>query len=413
MIVSFYDKNFKALQNNSGLAVDIKSYSLIKRPVDMNEFKCTCEAFTENIQPTFLIVKDNRGSNSLVYASLAGIPILNNKNQTEVNGTDIKSMLSSDILVEQNTFDNVNEYITYIFNQWNEQVNQNSFTCVLRFNDNVGNVDLTDLKPELEKSVEKKNAWDEISSYLKFYNLFMDTQIDLVNKHVIFIIGRTMFRNVNIKLWEYGIRNYGKWVADTNECQGYYAPDTITSLEQLNDDKQQYKGYKWILTSQNKITTDETNRDIYPIKRKVVLNSESKEQADREALTKLLDSLYNENIEIPTTNISPDFETAFFVFVEKGKEEYCVYPNTDYYAIDDTSFSSVIGQTDDYVNADKINIKGEEYWGIKIDGVDYLVKENVLKPRPYKILPCGELHYDGTGLVKVQIGYRYTDVSFI
>ena len=350
MIVSFYDKNFKALQNNSGLAVDIKSYSLIKRPVDMNEFHCICEAFTENIQPTFLIVKDNKGSNSLVYASLAGIPILNDKNQTEVNGTDIKSMLSSDILVEQKTFANVNEYITYIFNQWNEQVNQNNFTCVLQFNDNVGTIDLTDLKPELKKPVEKKNAWDEISSYLKFYKLFMDTQIDLVKKQVIFIIGRTLFRNMNIKLWEYGIRNYGKWVADTNECQGYYAPDTITSLEQLNDE--QHKGYKWILTSQNKITTDEANRDIYPIKRKVVLNSESKEQADREALTELLDSLYNENIEIPTTNINPDFETKFSIYVKRGEEKY-------------------------------------------------------------KELPCGELHYDATGLVKVQIGYRYTDVSFI
>ena len=171
MIVSFYDKNFKGLQNNSGLVVDINSYSLIKRPVEMNEFRCVCEAFdidmktadqegrTSVIQPVFLIVRDDIGSSNIIYASLAGIPVLNENNQTEVNGTDIKSMLSSDILVEQKDFTSVNDYITYIFNQWNEQVNQNSFTCNLRFNDNVGDVKIGDLKPTLEKSVEKKNAW--------------------------------------------------------------------------------------------------------------------------------------------------------------------------------------------------------------------------------------------------------------
>ncbi len=355
MIISFYDKDFKALQNNSGLVIDNNSYSLIKRPVDMNEFSCVCEAFIENIQPTFLVVKDDKGSNNLVYSSLAGIPLLNNNNQTEINGTDIKSMLSSEILVEKKTFTTVNEYITYIFNEWNNQSNQNSFKCVLEFKkytDKESNeiiepiIPLTDLKPELEKVVEKKNAWEEIQSYLKFYNLYIDTALDLVAKQVNFIIGKTMFRNMNIKLWEYGIKNYGKWVADTNECQGYYLPNNATSKEQL------VAGFKWILTSQNKVTTDETKRDIYPIKRKIVISSKSKEEADKEALTQLLDSLYNENIELPTQTIKPDFETNFAIYVKRGEDKY-------------------------------------------------------------KDLPCGELRYDATGLVKVQIGYRYTDVSFI
>ena len=337
MIVSFYDKEFKGLQNNASLTVDKESYKLVKRPVELNDLSCTCEPFTENIQPTFLVISDDLGR--YVYGSLAGIPLLNEENKTEINGTDLKSMLSSDVILETGTFANVNEIITYIFNQWNIQVNQNSFTCELLFNDNVGTVAIKDLTPAYTKEVY--NAWEEMQSYLKVYDLFLDTRIDLVNKKVQFIVGKTMYRKLNIKLWEYGIKNYGKWVADVNECQGYY-----------NNNGNWTAGYKWILTSQNQITTDESKRDIYPIKRKIFVSEEDLATANTEALTTLLDALYNENIELPTTNIIADFETRFEVYVNKGEEKY-------------------------------------------------------------KDLPCGELHYDASGLIKVQIGYRFTGVDFI
>ena len=80
---SFYDKNFKGLQNNASLVISKDSYSLIKRPVEMNSLSCVCEAFTEDIQPTFLVIQDNKGS--YVYGCLAGIPLLNENNQTEIN----------------------------------------------------------------------------------------------------------------------------------------------------------------------------------------------------------------------------------------------------------------------------------------------------------------------------------------
>lgn len=337
MIVSFYDKEFKGLQNNASLTIDKGSYKLVKRPVELNDLSCICEPFTENIQPTFLVISDDLGR--YIYGSLAGIPLLNEENKTEINGTDLKSMLSSDVILETGTFANVNEIITYIFNQWNIQVNQNSFTCELLFNDNVGTVAIKDLTPAYTKEVY--NAWEEMQSYLKVYDLFLDTKIDLVNKKVQFIVGKTMYRKLNIKLWEHGIKNYGKWVADVNECQGYY-----------NNNGNWTAGYKWILTSQNNITINENNRDIYPIKRRIVVSEEDLTTANTEALKILLDALYNENIELPTTNITPDFETRFEVYVNKGEGKY-------------------------------------------------------------KDLPCGELHYDSSGLIKVQIGYRFTGVDFI
>lgn len=385
MIASFYDKNFKGLQNNASLVISKDSYSLIKRPVEMNTLSCVCEPFTEDIQPTFLVIQDNKGG--YVYGCLAGIPLLNENNQTEINGTDLKSMLSSDVILQPTTYDYVNDYITYIFNQWKEQVNQNSFNVELNFTDNLKKISeeedyrepMTELKPSTEKDIY--NAYDELAQYLKYYNLYIEGSVDLVNKKVIFTIGRTMFRNLRIRLWEYGIKNYGKWVADTNEAQGYY-----------NNNGTWTAGYKWILRTNNTIfilnivsqlpesatkgqyfynTTDskyytydtENNqwqvvdnpRDIYPIKRKVIVNTESLEKANEESLTELLNSLYNENIDLNADDIlqaNANFETKFAIYLKQGGGKY-------------------------------------------------------------KDLPCGELQYDSTGLIKVQIGYRYSGVDFI
>ena len=343
MIVSFYDKNFKGLQNNASLVVDNSSYKLIKKPIELNELSCTCEAFTEDIQPTFVIVKDDIGG--YIYGSLAGIPELTAENKTEINGTDLKTMLSSDVIIEPSTYSLVKDYLTYLFNEWNSQVMQGTITCELIINDNVKNIGFkeTGIKPTTEKHIV--NALNEFQSYLKSYDLFLETKIDLINKKVQFIVGKTMFRNLNVKLWEYGIKNYGKWVADVNECVGYYVDDNGNWTEDN-------KVIKWILTSNNEITSTESNRDIFPIKRKVIINNESQIKADIESLTTLLDSLYNENIELEATNLKPDFETNFAIYLKQGQEKY-------------------------------------------------------------KDLPCGYLQYNASGLVKFQIGYRYTDIKFI
>ena len=297
MICSFYDKDFRGLQDNASLVVDSESYSLIKRPVELNELSCKCEAFTENIQPAFLVISDDIGN--YIYGSLAGVPILNDDNQTEINGTDLKSLMASDIIIQPTTYSTVNAYLTYIFNQWNTQVNQNSFTCELVFKSNVGNISFENLVPSTEKVIV--DALEEMQTYLKFYNLYIDSQIDLVHKKVIFTIGKTLNANnlVTIKLWEYGIKNYGKWVASINECQGYYI-DKDTGIWTA--------GYKWILTSSNNFTITESNRDIYPI--------------NTNALMELANGLYNESIEIPVTDIQPTFESKFAIYVRRGEEKY-------------------------------------------------------------------------------------------
>jgi hypothetical protein len=345
MIVSFYDNNFKGLQNNASLKVDNKGYKLIKRPVELNELTCTCEAFTEDIQPTFLVISDAPGR--YVYGSLACIPLLNSENKTEINGTDLRSMLSSDVILDKADFVNVNEAINYIFTQWYEQVNQSSFICELV--DNVGTIDIVDLAPLYVKG--QYNALEEMQSLMRYYKLYLDTKIDIINKKIQFILGRTMLKPVNVKLWEHGVKNYGKFIADINEAQGYVVK-TENDVEKWYSAYEGIESVKWILISNNEITMDTTKRDIYPIKRKIVTSSENMKDANALALEELLNSTYNEDIELPADIIKPSLETRFDVYVERGK-------------------------------------------GL------------------YKQLPCGELQYDSSGLVRFKIGYRYTSVNFI
>lgn len=360
MIISFYDKNFTAISDNSSLVVDINSFNLKKRPIELNEFSCLCEPFNEDIQPTFLVVKDNYGR--YVYGSLAGVPLINQENKTEINASDLRSMLSSDVILEpQGSITTVNGYIQYIFNTWNTDVNQGSFTCELEFNDNVGTISLGDLGQVTEKGIY--NALEELQNILNYYKLYMDTFIDLQNKKIKFIIGKLMDRNYKIKLWEYGLKNYGKWLSDINECQGY--------------DKNWNAGYKWILTSNNRIFTtsynpDNLNRDIYPIKRKIV-QAETVTDANKEALTQLIEAMYNEDIQITAENIEPYINNLLDAYV--GGNRY-------------TNKTRLYFET----NFEVYTRKG----GGK-----------------YKDLPCGEITYNGLDVSGLQIGCRYTTVDFI
>jgi len=335
MIISFYDENFNGLLNNASLSVESKSYKLVKKPIELNELSCICEAFTEDIQPTFVVVKNNRGQ--YVYGCLAGVPEINKKNQATITGTDLKNILSSDILIQPSSYTYVNEYISYLFSTYSSQVYQ-PFTVELSFKSNVGNILIGDLYPATAKVVV--NCLEEIQSYLKYYNLYIDSELDLVNKKVKFHIGKTMLNNVNIKLWELGVKNYGKWIANTNECVGYYIDSNNTWTQTST----------WILTKNNQITTSTSSRDIFPVRRKIVTSTESLLQATMDSLTTIVDSMYNENIELSATDVVPDFETNFVVYVNRGDAN------------------------------------------------------------PYKNLPCGKLEYNDSGLAKFQIGYRYTDI---
>lgn len=385
MIVTFYNKKFEGLQDNASLVVDNGSYSLVRRGVEMDELKCTCETFTADIQPTFIVVKNDRGN--YVYGALAGIPQLDKKNQTKVTGSDLKSMLKSDVLLDFSTVPpSPKEFFRIVFDEWNLSVNQNSFCCELIFDEDLDAVSWDERKPYSE-GIARYNAWEDLFvPYLKFYDLFMTTKIELTEKKVVFRIGCAKNgRTENVKLWELGIYDYGKWIASVNETQGCVLNTATKEIKE---------GIRWVLTSKNEFISDSGSaadkqkvlekRDCYPIKRKIILketDDESKEtellnEANTEALKELADSMFKENLEISNVEFLQRFEIR--------RNGSIVASN----ALEEDKVAEMLGTR-------------------------FRIFANRGDKVPYKELPCGELHYNENGLKKIQIGYRFTGLQFI
>lgn len=387
MIVSFYDKNLDGILDNASLSVEDKSFRLVKRPIEFNELTCKCEAFNQKIQPTFLVIKDNIGR--YVYGSLAGVPIVNKDNQTEINGTDLRNMLSSDIFLDTTSIDWINaishaywvDYaIATFFMIWDKQ-HDNGFDCELYYS-NYGFIDGNLTFPKIYETGATQinydyvdnhvgttdfkvsdyktgiyNCYEEIQKFMRFYNLYLETQIDLVNKKIKFFLCKSMVNEVNLKLWEYGIKDYGKIVADINEAQGYVVKTEKNqqdeNVEVWYDNYDNIQSIKWILTKNGDITTNDMNRDIYPVKRRLITSNEDMLDANKLAIEELLNFKFNENIDLISVEIKPDFTTCFNVYTERGGALY-------------------------------------------------------------KKLPCGELEYNSKNeLVRFKSGYRYTTVNFI
>lgn len=309
MIATFYDKNFLGMQNNASLIIDDASYSLVKRGIDFDTLTCTCEAFTENIHPTFIVIKNNIGN--YVYGAFAGIPELTTENKTTVNASDLKTIFNNDIFITfKETTARVKDMFSLVFNAFVEQIS--GIPMALEFEENVDFGNLTDLKPSAGLNVYV--AWEVLSAYMKFYNLFIESRLDLINKKIVFKLCKAMTIEKNIKLWEYGVKNYGKWLASVNECQGY-----VMLNSEINK-----VGKRWMLLSNNAITNDESLRDMYPVKRKIFIKSTEKadevsklyNEVEEEALTALADAMYNENLELTITDAS--FKDKCMVYHRRG-----------------------------------------------------------------------------------------------
>lgn len=351
MIMSFYDRDFVPIKNNASFVIDNASYRLTKKPIDLNEFSCVCEPFTEDVQPTFCVVKDNRGR--YIYGALAGVIEINDKNQSVINGTDLKTLLDIDLLIDisgQN-FTTVNQYFRFLFDNMDFKIIGmiDNMGRILKFDDNMGNVNLTYLYPgsDTEDKQFVVNVLTELQTYAKYYDLYIDPVIEITTGATIFNIGRTMSEPKNIKLWEKGIHNYGKHILGTIQYLAFY-----------NDNGNYDMSNVWTLLDDNTITSNQniTSVERSPLKRRIVVSTKSTEDADKEAISALLDEKYKEDIELPVDIISNESHSF--------KDKYIIWRN-----------------------------KGDN--------------------KPYTELPCGALYYNSNGLYKYKIGYRYTDINYI
>lgn len=315
MIVSFYDKNFVPLQNNASL--NVSNWSLKRKAVDLDDFTATCEPFLENINPTFVIMADDRGRYK--YGAFAGVPQLTNANQTEIQATDLKNYFNNTIYIQFGTYTTVADLFQAVTTAFMSQVNQSSFTIDFVMTD-ISSVNLATLVPNADE-YQTINVWEDIfKPYMKYYNLFMTSQLDIVNKKIIYTFSRTDKVEKTLHLYEYGYKNYGKWVASLNECQTILLTPT-----------QLYTGTPYILLNNNVITSDLTIRDLYPIKKDIVLKEIESDDPDEvtsalsegvaECIGKLAEARFNESVEIDVNNTpyeNDEFTTSYNIYTSRG-----------------------------------------------------------------------------------------------
>lgn len=314
MITTFYSKDFVPLQNNASL--NVGKFQLTRRAVDFDDFSLTSEAFVENVNPCFVVMKNDIGN--YIYGAFAGIPTLNKESQTELQASDLKTLFNNEILMEFETYTHLDTMLSAMFEKFNLQVLQGSFSIEVDMTD-ISSIALGELKPETKLKVY--NVWSDIlSPYLKYYNCYMMSKIDIPNKKIKYSIKRTNLFTIPLKLFELGIKDYGKWIASLNEAQAIISVNGTLTY-----------GTKFILLSDSSITSDTSLRDIYPIKRSIIFKEtnssdelvELLNDGNIEALTTIAENRFNESIEFSSNNIkhfeNADFDTSFDVYVEKGQ----------------------------------------------------------------------------------------------
>ena len=317
MIITFYDKDFNPLQDNASL--NVGEWQLVKRAVDFDDFTATCEPFLERINPTFVVMKDDFGRYK--YGAFAGIPELDAENKTNLQASDLKTIFNSELLVDSSVLSSsyyyVKDYLIALFEAVKTQVIKDSFNIELDVS-NISNLPVSDLKPS--NNLKVYSIWEDcIVPYLKYYDLYMTSFISVAQKKITYKVGYAKDRVLPLRLWEFGIKNYGKYIASVNECQCIVSVNGIKTY-----------GSNYILLSDNSITTNSSLRNLYPIKRKVILKvtddtseiTPLRTEGNVEALKELVEARYQETFTINTSGLKQyeeaDFGVAFNVYTERG-----------------------------------------------------------------------------------------------
>lgn len=314
MIITFYDRNFIALQNNASL--NVGEWNLIRKAVDFDDFSCVSEAFNESVNPTFVIMCDDYGRYK--YGAFAGIPQLNEDNKSEIQASDLKTIFNNEILIKFNSYTTLVEYFTAVINALNTQSVQGSFNINLVMTD-ISNMPLGDLTPNTEE-MQVYNVWEDlIEPFLKYYDLYMTSRIDLSNQKLVFTISKINKYTKPMRIYEMQTKGYGKQVASINECQTIV--DDGTNLTYSN---------KFILCSDNSITTNTFHRDLFPIKNRIVYKTTTDTsevnrllvEGVEECLKTLIELKYNESFEVDVTNedyFIDEFDTNYQVYLKRGE----------------------------------------------------------------------------------------------
>lgn len=305
MFITFYDKDFRPLADNSSL--NVESYSLKRRAYDLNEFSCVCEPVEIEAEPMFAVLKDNRGAS--YYDMLNPIIEKNNENKSVVTARDLKALFNTNIVFAPPavTLTSAQAAFEEVFAQWKSFLGSGFATVSLDVSDLAG-IALKEFSLPAEKDV--RCVKDLFANLLGYYDLYMTSKIDLAQKKLTFVVGRTYVQRKLLKLEDFGISDFDKVAADVNVAVA------------MTSDYSQRKN--WYLTSKNQITDNAALQDIFPVKAEIYTNDDLT-QANYDAIAALADNRFQEGIEVNTAEIAgdffddADFGTTYEIYTKKGK----------------------------------------------------------------------------------------------
>ena len=298
MFISFYDKNFNTVDNNSSLFIE--SYNLARRSYDLNTFSCVCEPIDLTVEPMFAVMRDNKGKK--YYDCLQPFYTRNSDGKGSVTARDLKAVFNTEAIIDLTAKQSsVKALLDYIFTAWKNSANS-GFANVQFITDS-----LADIMDEVQQPTEKNvyNVLTLFKQLMAYYGLYFDGEIDIKTKTLIFTVRKSQETTVKIKLEDYGITDFNKSYPKTNMITAATS-DYITTK-------------KWFLLQSGSITDKENLQDIFPTSAKVIA-ADTIEEANAQAVLELAENRNQESIEITVTpnnrNYNIDFNTSVVVYYE-------------------------------------------------------------------------------------------------
>lgn len=304
MYITFYDRNFKALADNSSQLIE--SFSRTRRAYDFNEFSCVCEPLTIDAQPVFGVIRKNNGDYD--YAVLNPVLDIDRNNKGNVSCRDLKAVFNTEVIYDFSSFSggNIETFLTFLFKGWRD-FDDCGFNVEIDFADDCKNITVIENTLPANKGIY--NVFEVMKKIFGVYDLYMTARLDIRAKKIICHVGLTKHFVKIINIDEYP-NTFGRVAADINTAVAY-KDDFSESI-------------RWYLLSDNSITMDRSKRDIFPTRSKI-FTSEKLEEASFDAVGELAENRYQDQIDINVYESadydrlrSVDFDTSFQIYC-KGK----------------------------------------------------------------------------------------------
>lgn len=310
MYITFYSNDFQPQSDNSSLVIE--TFSLSKRAYDLNEFTCVCEPIDFNVQPFFAVIRSDKGKDW--YYCLAPIVTRTSDNKSQVVARDLKGLLNSECFLPPGHFYGKNQlknYIDDIFTAW-KSTDYYGFNKITFDTSDLANYEA----PEAifaPREAGFYNAFELLKKAMAYYEIYIDTKIDIATQTLTFIVKRNGETIENVHLEDYGIVEFNR-----------SAPAFTIAVASTNDFTIQEK---WYLNYDGEITGSGSSEMVLPSCVKSFL-ADTIDSARVEAILALAEERNQEAIELEVSKNDRLYDIGFDtrIFVYYNKRPYDILP---------------------------------------------------------------------------------------